>query len=253
MNKILIVSVFVMAISFITGCASAPDIPKTSLTAEEIDGKLYFDLDSQYLNDDIRFLNKTGKKLTIIAYSVESQNMIELCKYDNNDDSTVTMSPKKDLSTVKRLCIYSPDVIFTNYEVYIDDDFNIYFYDFKEYPFYFTMAYNNETNGTENDFFNAKVWIAETYNDAKSVIQLEDEVHGTIIGKAMTTALSVKYTFKIIVAKDTIKISFYDFQFSPTQYNALNFYQLQAKKKIYNLLKVETDILADSLFKAVNN
>ncbi len=70
-----------------------------------------------------------------------------------------------------------------------------------------------------NSFEISKMWLANTFNDSKSVIEYSNKENGTIIGKGISTNiyygtfignLSTKYTLKIEVKDNKTRFTFSD-------------------------------------------
>lgn len=60
----------------------------------------------------------------------------------------------------------------------------------------------------------ARLWVAETFNSAKSVIEMYDEELQTLVGTGTVTTglISFKYSFKIQNKNNIISMKFYNFR-----------------------------------------
>lgn len=71
----------------------------------------------------------------------------------------------------------------------------------------------------------ARLWVAETYNSAKDVIQICDEELNVLIGDGLYTTIgqyvfttsetNFKYRFKIQCKNNKVTITYYNFDFGP--------------------------------------
>lgn len=77
----------------------------------------------------------------------------------------------------------------------------------------FHFSYEQHFTNIKYAFGNAKIWIAENFSSANSVIQIEDRETGTIVGKAsdVQPALTTRFTFKIKIRENKAKIEFYNY------------------------------------------
>lgn len=90
-------------------------------------------------------------------------------------------------------------------------------------PYSFTEVVKAESKTANELYYLSKIWMADTYKNAKEVIQMEDAANHTIVGKgairytskvfvggSATTGI-VKYTIKIMAKDGRYKYEFTDF------------------------------------------
>lgn len=111
----------------------------------------------------------------------------------------------------------------------------------------FKMTYTKELKNTDEAFINTKIRLAEIYNSAKNVIQVEDKDYCIIVGKAKTSD-DVHYTFKTHLKGNMFTIEYYDFYYTLPILGSI---ALETKRQ-YDIMKEKTDELAASILSSLN-
>ena len=108
-----------------------------------------------------------------------------------------------------------------------------------------------------NSFEISKMWLANTFNDSKSVIEYSNKENGTIIGKGILKNVSygtlvqmdTRFTLKIEVKDNKTRLTFQDMVQYPNQYvppvepfnmwnnEALNQFKIRAKMDLVDNYK----------------
>ncbi len=76
----------------------------------------------------------------------------------------------------------------------------------EEYPYPFKFSHTDSCNScTKDDLYNAALlWVANTFNSAKNVIDLQDKETGTIICKALIEVPGQKNGFGVPLGNDYV-------------------------------------------------
>lgn len=94
-------------------------------------------------------------------------------------------------------------------------------------PYTFTEVVKVESKNANDIYYQAKIWMADTYKSAKDVIQFDDSTNHTIVGKGLLkynskifaggAAISgtISYTIKIMAKDGRYKYEFTDFIHQP--------------------------------------
>ena len=213
---------------------------------------------SNDIEDRIRLINETSETINFEIYLKKTEDSSEVLFSKTNLRSKDTEYQKSSyngsLDKFEYVIIKTTNGTIDTFNTEVKHDdliFTVSAFSVKEskpkIPIeMFNFTYSADIKNIEYAFANAKIWIAESFNSAKSVIQMEDKDSGVIIGKGKDV---YQFTFKIKLRGNKASVQFYD-------YDVKHLYIFGDEKECedaYEFAKLRSEKMSKSLFYTIEN